>query len=251
MFIYTASLFVYHFILIKSSNNSNILTKIKKDLNNNNKFFNFTWRICSTTHAIIMFSIALYYWGFIFPYYRKLDFNSIDKIGSYEKNTFKMMIGFLWYDSIIELCQTRQLDTLAHHLICLSALYSILITNNSAHCYYSMVGFIAEGSTPWLNLCWLYFNTNTTHKIAYKISSINLMITFFICRVCMATYVLWHVNYYVKEWPWKTEPYIYQLYTFSYFISLSFAILNYYWFYKLIKMAIGGKKTISNDDKSI
>jgi hypothetical protein len=26
---------------------------------------------------------------------------------------------------------------------------------------------------------------------------------------------------------------------------------NYYWFYKLIKMAIGGKKTISNDDKVV
>jgi hypothetical protein len=162
-----------------------------------------------------------------------------------------LMIGFLWYDLVVELCQTRQIDTLAHHIIGLLSHYSTLLTNNHASCYYTMMVYIAEGSTPWLNICWIYFNINSTDKLIYKISSFNLLITFFLYRVCLASYVFWHVNYYAKEWPWKTEPYIYQLYIFNYLVALFFVILNYYWFYKLIKMAIGGKKTISNDDKSI
>ena len=251
MLIYTGSLFLYHFILSKTSSGLNKFKKIQQELKTDKKNFSFIWRICSTTHAIIMFSTAIYYWSYIFPNYRKIDFSSMNKIGSYETTTFNLMIGFLWYDLVIELCQTRQIDTLAHHIIGLLSHYSTLNTNNHASCYYTMMVYIAEGSTPWLNLCWLGFNTNASNKLIYKISSINLMITFFLCRVCMATYIFWHINYYAKEWPWRTKPYIYQLYIFNYCVALFFAILNYYWFYKLVKMAIGGKKTISNDDKSI
>lgn len=251
MSIYTASYFLYHFILSKTYNSSNIFKSLQNDFKTDKKNFNFVWRICSSTHAIIMFSISLYYWSYIYPNYRKKDFGSIDKLGSYEENTLNLMIGFLWYDLIIELYQTRQIDTLAHHIIGLLIHYSTLMTNNHASCYYTMIIYIAEGSTPWLNMCWVCFNTNRTKNLIYKISSFNLLITFFLCRVCMASYVVWHLNYYVKEWPWKTEPYIYQIYIFNYLVALFFAILNYYWFYKLVKMAIGGKKTISNDDKSI
>ena len=51
-----------------------------------------------------MFSTAIYYWSYIFPNYRKIDFSSMNKIGSYETTTFNLMIGFLWYDLVIELC---------------------------------------------------------------------------------------------------------------------------------------------------
>jgi len=251
MLIYTGSLFLCHYTLIKQSNNSNLLIKIKKELINDKKNFSFIWRICSSIHAIIMFSLTLYYWTYIFPNYRRMDFTSINKIGSYEKNTFKLMIGFLWYDLIIELYHSRQIDMLLHHIISLFGMYSIINTNNNAYCFYTMICLISEGSTPWLNLCWLYFNRNKTNKLFYKISSINLIITFFLCRVCMASYVVWHINYYKKEWPWETDLYVYKSYIISYCVTIFFTALYYYWFYKLIKVAIGGKKTISNDEKCI
>ena len=185
-----------------------------------------------------MFTLTLYYWFAIVPYSRKIDFASKSKLGSYEVFTLDIMVGFLWYDLVIELSQTRQLDTLAHHVIGLITHYSTLSTNNHASCYYTMMVYIAEGSTPWLNICWLCFNIGTLNTLVYKVSSFNLIVMFFLCRVCMATYMFWHINYYAKDWAWDQKD-IGKLFAFNYFVVVFFCLLNYYWFYKLIKMAVG------------
>ena len=191
-----------------------------------------------------MFLLSLNYWFFIVPNSRKIDFSSTTPLKSYEIFTMDIMVGFLWYDLIIELNQTRQFDTLAHHIIGLLTHYSTKITNNHASCYYTMMVYIAEGSTPWLNICWLCYNIKALENTIYRISSFNLIVMFFLCRVCMATYMFWHLNQYAKDWAWKTEPYIKQLYAFNYFVAVFFVVLNYYWFYKLVVMAMGIKNFI-------
>ena len=250
MLIYTASLFLYHFVLSKIYNHLPIFRETRIALKTDKKNFSIIWRTCSTTHAVIMFSLSTYYWIYVFPKYRTRDFASIHKIETYEENAFQLMIGFLWYDMIVEISQTCQIDSVIHHILCLLSLYSTLITNNHATTYYNMMLYMAEGSTHWLNISWVCFNINALDNIICKLSSMNLMITFFLFRICIPTYVCWNLNYYSNEWPWETKPYTHQLFVFNNFLAFFFAILNYYWFYKLVKIAFGGK-TISNDDKGI
>ena len=266
----------------KIYNHSPIFRETRIALKTDKKNFSIIWRTCSTTHAVIMFSLSTYYWIYVFPKYRTRDFASIHKIETYEENAFQLMIGFLWYDMIVEISQTCQIDSVIHHILCLLSLYSTLITNNHATTYYNMMLYMAEGSTPWLNISWVCFNINAVDNIICKLSSMNLrsirvfvsiwiqkcglpisfscinifihekrlMITFFLFRICIPTYICWNLNYYSNEWPWETKPYTHQLFVFNNFLAFFFAILNYYWFYKLVKIAFGGK-TISNDNKCI
>ena len=194
-----------------------------------------------------MFSFSVYYWLCL----SKFNFREVGNLSAHQIISIDLMIGFLWYDTIVELMQTRQIDSLMHHLFGIVSHFSTRLSNNHATGYYTMMVYLAEGSTPWLNICWLCFNANYMGSLLEKIGSLNLLITFFLFRVCMPTYMTWHFNTYANEWDWKSERYVWQLFVLNYIVVLFFTILNYYWFYKLVKLAYGGKKVIEKEDKII
>ena len=88
------------------------------------------------------------------------------------------------------------------------------------------INYLAEVSTPFLNLSmYLYKNKMTNLKIynlnIFKITSEGLIITYFLFRVVLLTYLVWETAFYNN----------------LYYFQVGLALLNYYWFYKILKMA--------------
>ena len=68
----------------------------------------------STVHAIIMFTLACYYWKTINPY---MIIES--SVSTFEARMLDIMLGYLYYDTVLELWASCSPDILIHHGIVL------------------------------------------------------------------------------------------------------------------------------------
>ena len=111
-------------------------------------------------------------------------------------------------------------------LLYLTSFYSFLL---------SMMVYLAELSTPFLNISWLLNSLKLQSSLPLTICSIVLVITFFISRVIWGPFLFWHM------WNnWTSEPrYLFHI---NVFIVGFFVVLNFYWFYQLIRVVLGLKK---------
>ena len=67
-------------------------------------------------------------------------------------------MGYLIYDVVIEFInynKSSSLMNLLHHIIGYGSHMSVRLTDSYAGRFYSMLVFIAEGSTPWLHGSWI------------------------------------------------------------------------------------------------
>jgi hypothetical protein len=55
-----------------------------------------------------------------------------------------------------------------------------------------------------------------------------------VLRIILSPYMLWHMWTHQPEWGVNKE----QLFWFNFLIVGSFGLLNYYWFYKLVQLAL-------------
>lgn len=189
----------------------------------------------SLIHAITMFSRTSYYWVFL---------NSDKKIMEsthHEIVTIDIMMGYLLYDLIYESLFCQQRDVLAHHLLGLVSHISTRLSNNNAAIFYTMMIYIAEGSTPFLHLSWLINQLSLTKTTIFKFCALILLLSFFLFRIALGPVVIWHMYKFKNEWNNNN------LYYGNYLIIIMFVTLNYYWFRKLIQVAF---KSTSANDKS-
>uniref|UniRef100_A0A7S3LZR4 TLC domain-containing protein n=1 Tax=Spumella elongata TaxID=89044 RepID=A0A7S3LZR4_9STRA len=206
---------------------SNRITSFSKS--NKASFYN---RCVSTVHALIMFSLALYYWLFINPTV------VIVPMTDYESGCLLLMEGYLLYDTIFELSTGgRNIMTIGHHVMGFLSHSSSLISYNGAAGFYSMIIFLAEGSTPLLNASWLLQKLNMLDTSLFQLCAIGLLGSFFVLRVLLSPYMVIHMFLYQTSWGENT----FQLFWFNFVIVFSFMLLNYFWFYKLVSLAF--KKT--------
>lgn len=92
-----------------------------------------TRRFTATLHAVFMFSSAFKYWVFLNP------MMEIGATSSYfEERSIDFMMGYLWYDTIIELVvkQKPNKETLAHHVFGLISHLSARLSQNGAATFY-------------------------------------------------------------------------------------------------------------------
>ena len=87
----------------------------------------------SIIHASTVFILACWYWRVLNP---SLIVNGHLTISEFQAFTLDVMMGYLWYDIIIELSTTRQADTIGHHVLGLISHLSCRITNNEAGAFY-------------------------------------------------------------------------------------------------------------------
>ena len=105
---------------------SNRITSFSKS--NKASFYN---RCVSTVHALIMFSLALYYWLFVNPTV------VIVPMTDYESGCLLLMEGYLLYDTIFELSTGgRNIMTIGHHVMGFLSHSSSLISYNGAAGFY-------------------------------------------------------------------------------------------------------------------
>lgn len=190
-------------------------------------------RSTSSFHAVVMTSLVMYYWIFI---------NSamiIDKhVTPYQSVCLDLMMGYLLYDITFEVFQNglfQASDTIGHHILGLISHLSTRISNNGGAGFYSMLVFIAEASTPFLHGSWLLHTLNMKKSATFLFFAVSLLIVFFLCRVLLGPFMLYHMLTHQESWGEDTEA----LFWINFFIVAAFAFLNFFWFYKLIIIASG------------
>jgi hypothetical protein len=108
----------------------------------------------------------------------------------------------------------------------------------------SMMVYIAELSTPLLNISWLINYLNFESSLPLTITGAVLVISFFFCRVLWGPWMLWHMYTY-----WTSEPrFIFQI---NVFIMIFFILLNFYWFYLLISLLFKSAKKEKKEIKEV
>lgn len=100
--------------------------------------------------------------------------------------------------------------------------------------FYSMMVYIAEGSTPALHMCWLLHKLNMKKSFLFKVFVAWLLLGFFVCRILVSPYMLWHMSQNMDAWGQDND----LLFYLNFSIVFLFAVLNFYWFYKLISLAV-------------
>lgn len=183
----------------------------------------------STVHASVMFSLAVYYWVLINP-----GVEISDAGNRIEARSLDIMMGYLYYDILYESLTTRQTDALSHHLLGLLSHLSSRLSKNNAAAFYSMMVYIAEGSTPFLNISWLLHLLSRKKTVLFKLCAVLLIITFFTCRILLGPFMVYHMIIHREEWGPEGRG---GLFIFNTAIVSLFALLNFYWFYKLLSVA--------------
>ena len=121
---YAAFCFSVH-ILSYAIFNGRLKSFAKKDMT---AFYN---RTVSTTHAIVMFSLSLYYWLFLNPTMQIGEY-----VDEYQAKCVLVMLGYLVYDTVFELSASKQVMTLGHHILGGASHISVLYSYNGACGFY-------------------------------------------------------------------------------------------------------------------
>lgn len=200
--------------------------KQRLSLGQQNSYYN---KVVSTAHAIIMFLSSCYYWCWI-----NRDMVIGAKCSMYEMRCLRLMVGYLIYDICYEASNTNQMDILAHHFLGLGSHLSTLISGHGACGFYSMMVFLAEGSSPFLNLSWLMHHLRLNHTVMFKASVLTLICTFFVLRVMLCTFTITHMWLRREQWGVDAGT---ALFWFNFLVVALFVLLNYFWFYKLVAVA--------------
>jgi hypothetical protein len=204
-------------------------------LKNKNNVDNWNNRVVSLIHASIMFYRASFFWMVLESGALSVSPVYINKrpISGFESRTIDLMIGYLIYDSAYEFYTNKGVPMmLAHHGMGFLSHILTRATCCGPASYYTMMIYLAEMSTPFLNVSWL-LNELGHYPTLLLIIGIILVLAFFLCRVVMGPYLLYHLLTH-----WDGQPL--WMYIINVAITIFFIALNTFWFYQLIKKAVGG-----------
>lgn len=105
-----------------------------------------------------------------------------------------------------------------------------------------MILFLAEGSTPFLHICWLLHNLKRAGTRVFSILFGLLLLNFLLFRVLNLPYIT------VRMMMEKNIPQYGNnnggfLFWLNWVMCAAFTILNFMWFYQLIKVALKPSKS--------
>lgn len=193
----------------------------------------------SIVHAGIMFVRAVVYWSLLnadMELPRKQD--ELSRFGGFDQITLDIMMGYLWYDILIEATKdTLSKTTLLHHIVGYVSLFATRATGSKLGSFYFMLVFCAEGSTPVLHTLWLLHKLDCTQWALYRVLAAVLLLLFFLLRVVLGPYTIHHLVSHRALWAQEGQDGQW-LYSLLLAISVVFVSINYYWFYLLVKMAL-------------
>lgn len=153
----------------------------------------------------------------------------------YEKDTMRIMTGYMLYDLVVELATPAVYDyaVLFHHLAGILSHWHTLQTNDVASGWYTMLVYLAEGSTPILHTAWMMNTVGLSDGVAFKLLTLALLVTFFVVRILVSPLLA-----YTYLAPGNRHLYDGRdgVFYFQLFIVFAFAGLNYFWFYKLLTL---------------
>lgn len=205
----------------------------------------------SSIHATIMLILTFYYW--IHFYDDSFSFTDSPpsrpniNTNGYEEKVIYIMMGYILYDTYYEIMESSSTDIsiVLHHIIGFASHSSTLISQNKAALFYCMVVYLAEISTPFLNISWLLHNLAQNKTSFFKVFTI-LLPTTFLLRSCAGPYALYHMIRHRNDWgDYQYDIQTRLMFDGNFLVILFFSLLNIFWLYKLIKIALGAKTTKS------
>jgi hypothetical protein len=206
-------------------------------------------RAVSTMHASLFSVLYIYYWTMTPAREQVVASSAAITLGSFEKHVLYVMQGYLCYDCIYELWSLKEdmrtikdktrahaisnhMQTLLHHAMGIISHALIITTQSQWGAMFMFMIYGAEISTPPLNVSWLMHQLKLTENFLFKLVSLNLFLSF-TYRTAIGPYVFYTIasNYEILG----TEQALFWMLLTS---TAIFIFLNFFWYYKLIKMAI-------------
>ena len=211
-------------------------------------------KVTSTAHAIGMFAMTAYYFLYINTKW-EIDFVS-DSNHTHESLCTYAMIGYLIYDTLIELKpyfspkskgNKIEFEFIIHHILGLISHVTTLYYRKPCAFYFTMAVFVAELSTPFLNITWTLHHLKMKDSKLYSIFILLLPLTFFLSRIVLSPIILYQIV--TTRHLWGPEQIDYYLWFGNCIVIVLFVLLNYYWFAKLLAIALGGKEKEKKKEK--
>lgn len=203
----------------------------------------------SSIHAVTMISLTAYYWIYFFePSFNFMSSSpsrpNLDTDG-FEARVVYIMMGYIMYDTYYEVAESpNPTDTaiILHHVIGFLSHSSTLLSGSRAALFYCMVIYIAEISTPFLNISWLLHNLGRDGSPLFLACSVTLLVTFSI-RTLVGPYALYHMRRHREDWGdyFGGDRITRFMFDGNFLVISFFSALNFFWFYKLLLMAFGSK----------
>ena len=152
-----------------------------------------------------------------------------------------IMIAYLIYDTTHETFFTSDFDslTLAHHILGGFSLVSSRYYDCN-ECYaLQMVIFLAESSTPFLHIGWLFYKLKYSpeNSNVFVCTYVVLMVLFFLFRVCLGP----ALTYYTFQNEGMRNNF-FNLYCLNCIVVTIFTLLQFKWFYMLMNINSNSKK---------
>jgi len=147
----------------------------------------------------------------------------------------RIMTGYMLYDLIVEVVTPAVYDyaVLFHHIAGLLSHWHTLQTNDVASGWYTMMVYLAEGSTPILHVAWMMNTVGLADGLAFKLLTLALLVAFFVVRILVSPLLA-----YTYLAPANRHLYDGRdgVFYFQLCIVFAFAGLNFFWFYKLLTL---------------
>ena len=160
-------------------------------------------------------------------------------VNFYDGMCLDVMMGYICYDTLNELRNTRDWDVLGHHVLGFISHILTRIAGSGIASHYSMMVFLCEASTPMLHFSWLLHGLKFTDTMVFKLTVVGLILAFFVFRVLLTPYMCWSMYDTFSQGLWDDS-----IFYLNIVVIGLFTLLNFFWFYKLLSVAmkVGTKK---------
>eukprot|EP01063_Lacrimia_lanifica_P040639 TRINITY_DN929_c0_g4_i1.p2 TRINITY_DN929_c0_g4~~TRINITY_DN929_c0_g4_i1.p2 ORF type:complete len:205 (+),score=68.56 TRINITY_DN929_c0_g4_i1:412-1026(+) len=179
-------------------------------------------------------------------------------IEPFEYMCISFMIGYILYDLVVCLFVESEITALflIHHLSGITSHLLVLMRMDGLGAFYSMAVYIAEGSTPFYHVAWMLNELRCLPgkdgtawqkgpaDFVFKFCSLMLMLCFFVFRVLLSPYIVYHAA--TVGMPAWTANHSYEFGVVHTAILGIFSLINMYWFKCLISAALA---SFAGDDE--
>jgi hypothetical protein len=102
--------------------------------------------------------------------------------------------------------------------------------------YIAVIRMVAEGSTLFINLRWIFTYFDLKDTIYYKYNGVLVMISFGLCRIVTIPFIELSFYNFTQSSEWENLEFIYKFISVG--GSVVFDSLNTYWYYKIVMMVL-------------
>jgi len=191
----------------------------------------------SALNAVVIFGSAVLYVAWDNP-----ALVMRESMSDFEKTAIDMMIGYMLYDTVIELLDSSDPFALVHHTLGLVAHVVARVNNSGASGLCIMLVFLAESSTPLLHAGWLMNKLGKTDNAAFKLMGATLLLLFFVFRVVLGPFVMGILIVRRDAWRESWENALMLV------VMSGFTMLNWHWFHKLVSVVLSAGKPAGKKD---